>query len=107
MAWCPVSLLVDAELCVVGLVLLEVSGGAPGLVVPVLGHPVGRGDLLVGPCPEPPVDDYGLEVRPVAAVEVTEATRGPGVGEVAWDTGVFNHTNRECGDQETDNHTIS
>ena len=70
---------VDILLGIVGLGNLQVAGWGPGLVGPGGRGGVGGGDLLVGSSPEPAVDTDGLQVLPVAALEVTEAARGPDV----------------------------
>ena len=69
------------ELSVVGLGLLVSSG--PGPVASPAEGGVGGGNSSGGPGPEPPVDNGGLEVGPVAAVEVTLAPRSPNVLDVA------------------------
>ena len=79
---------VDVELGVVGLrhivgdELGLVAGEGPGLVAPAGRGGVSWGHLDTGPGPEPTVHVRGLEVFPVAALEVAESARGPDVGEV-------------------------
>jgi len=41
--------------------------------------------------PEPPVDCRGLEVVPVAALEVAEPAAGPNVGQVVLLEEIFDH----------------
>ena len=70
---------IDILLRVVWLGDLEVAGGGPGLVRPGGRGGVGGCDLLVGSSPEPAIHTDGLQIFPVAALEVTEAARGPDV----------------------------
>lgn len=70
-----------AELTVVGLGPSRAARVGP-VATPALGE-VGGGDAAVGAGPEPAVDDGGLQVWPVAAVEVTLASGGPDVLDVA------------------------
>ena len=73
---------VDVLLGIVRLGDLEVAGGGPGLVGPAGRGRVGGSDLLVRPSPEPAVDTDGLQVLPVAALEVAEPARGPDIVQV-------------------------
>lgn len=79
---------VDVELGVVRLghqlvaELALVARGRPGLVAPAGGRRVGGGHLDAGSGPEPPVDRGRLQVVPLAALEVAQASAGPDVGDV-------------------------
>ena len=59
-----------------------VAGVGPGLVGPARGRSVGGGHLHAGAGPEPSVDDGGLKVLTVAALEVTQAAASPDIGKV-------------------------
>lgn len=75
--------LVDVELGVVGLALLLVPRGGPGVVVPAVGRLVRGRHLLAVRRPEPSVDVLRFEVLAVlAALEVAQSSGRPDVWDI-------------------------
>ena len=70
---------IDILLSIVRLGYLEMSSAGPWLISPCRRSGVGGSYLLVGSCPEPPIDIHRLQVRAVTTLEITNTARGPDI----------------------------